>query len=1331
MSNVRRLVLALVILAAGTLLPVAGLAQATIYVATNGSHNTPFNSWGTAATNIQIAINSASPGDTILVTDGVYNVGAEITIASSVTVASVNGPAATIVNRSGGSIRLFYLSHAGAFLTGFTITNGFRPTTVVSGQGAGFLMSAGTVSNCVVTGCDANRGSMVYMTGGLFTHSVVSNNTESGNSGGNGGVYINGGNAVIQSCTLTRNTPGSEDNGIMGLRLNGACTARNCTIVRNRPYSATKASVAVSITGTGSLLQNCLVAENPGRGVFMTGAGRVENCTVARNTIYGGLGNGLSMSAGQVQNTIVYYNGSASYVRLASDVVQTGGAVSNSCTGVLLAGGGNTANAPLFRDPSGSDYTLLPGSPCLDTATNLASVTIDLNGTGRPIDGDGDGTARPDMGCYEAAAANAGSFRCGFSASVHESIGSLAVTFAPFVAGTDTGITFAGWAFGDGTASNRVDLEPVEHLYAPGTYTVSLTLSNTLGETATAVMTNDIRLAPEATFVATNGAHIVPYDTWAKAATNIQSAIDALISTNAELRTVTVSNGTYGITAEVTIQTPVRVESVNGPEVTLIFRSAGTIRCVRMNHASAFLAGFTITNGSNSGEGAGLYVTAGVVSNCVVSGCTGNRGSAVYLNGVASRLTHSTVRNNVEAGNSGGCGGVRMLSGAVMERCNVMRNRAGSEVSGISGVSMQGNSTSLYCVVVSNLSYSATVASIGLRLQAGDVVRNCLVADNPGRGIHVADGTVENCTVTRNTMYGDVGNGMLQAAGLVRNCIVWANGTDNSKNLSKTGGTFEYSDVNPAETGTGNKSTDPVFLAPASGDFHLDPASPVINAGTNQLWMDTAVDLDGSNRIIATTVDMGCYEAPAAGETLSCNFEAPVTDGLTNLQAVFTASATGSNTNLVYFWWTFGDGQTQEGATKAVVTNLFSVPGYHDVTLVVSNDGGQTAVRTKEDFIYVAPAVAYVSTNGLHTMPFDTWAKAATNIQSAIDAARVQGADSTLVLISNGTYSIGAQVEVLKGITVRSVEGRDATIVRRTAGSQRIVWMNHSNAVLSGLTLTNGAVSGLLLNAGTVRDCAVLGSYGDRSGGAMVMSAGLVSNCIFRASWDTGNSGGCGGVVMSGGRMIGCVITENRGGSSTADIGGLRQTGGEVWHTVISSNKYGTGASGMAGGAGISGIAALRNCLVTANEGIGVAQLGGNVVNCTIVRNSLEGMTQSTGGTTNTIVYFNNGGGADLSGAGTAYSHCCSASLAHDPGGTGNINLDPTFKSPGSGYGTNSVPGDYRTKKWSPCIEGGVFFGWMTDARDLAGDARILNDLPDIGAYESLLPPRGALFLVR
>ncbi len=146
--------------------------------------------------------------------------------------------------------------------------------------------------------------------------------------------------------------------------------------------------------GYRDLQFNCLlsdnVATNQGGATFQS---RLFQCTVSANTAEAGGGT----YEGTNQNCIVYYNHAAVGTDFQGSVMLT------SCTSpspALLPG--NLTNAPAFLEPGSGNYRLRDESPCIDTGAHLGHfVAEDLDGTRRPLDGDGDGFTAFDIGAYE------------------------------------------------------------------------------------------------------------------------------------------------------------------------------------------------------------------------------------------------------------------------------------------------------------------------------------------------------------------------------------------------------------------------------------------------------------------------------------------------------------------------------------------------------------------------------------------------------------------------------------------------------------------------------------------------------------------------------------------------------------------------------------------------------------------------------------------------------------------------------------------------------------------------------------------------------------------
>ncbi len=389
-------------------------------------------------------------------------------------------------------------------------------------------------------------------------------------------------------------------------------------------------------------------------------------------------------------------------------------------------------------------------------------------------------------------------------------------------------------------------------------------------------------------------------------------------------------------------------------------------------------------------------------------------------------------------------------------------------------------------------------------------------------------------------------------------------------------------------------------------------------------------------------------------------------------------------------------------------------------------------------------ATIHVSLSGSHTPPYDDWTKAATNIQTAVAAA----VDGDTVLVTNGVYAsnwgltnitsgVGTQAVMVcidKGITVCSVNGAEYTTVQRTTiGATnffRIFFLNHSDAVLDGFTIKNGYPKspllvhggGVVVTNGLVRNCVITENRVDnpgKGGGLMLYSGGVATNCQLIGNY--GSRGGSGLYLYYGGVARDCVVNCNTAQWNTG--GAYLERGGLVENCVISGN-YDT-SDGFGSGAHLEYGGTLRNCLIIRNTtrggggGVECNGSGGRVENCTIYGNTAGsggrgdggGVCCKSGGTiVNSIIYGNYAPSMSNymnSSSGWSYTNCCT--MPHISG-AGNISADPMFVNP--------TMDDFRLLPGSPCINAGVNQNWMTGASDLDGHARVLDGTVDIGAYE-------------
>jgi hypothetical protein len=147
------------------------------------------------------------------------------------------------------------------------------------------------------------------------------------------------------------------------------------------------------------------------------------------------------------------------------------------------------------------------------------------------------------------------------------------------------------------------------------------------------------------------------------------------------------------------------------------------------------------------------------------------------------------------------------------------------------------------------------------------IIINCLFFGNSaptGAGMrnNDPDPTIINTTIAYN--YGSGISSRNGSAPIIENSIVWGNSGGSFSGASSRSSIVSYSDIEGGFAGIGNLNVDPLFFSPAGNDYHLTAGSPLINAGNNNVPDLPSTDLEGNQRIIGSTVDMGAYESDAS-----------------------------------------------------------------------------------------------------------------------------------------------------------------------------------------------------------------------------------------------------------------------------------------------------------------------------------------------------------------------------------------------------------------------------------------------------------------------------------
>ena len=973
---------------------------ATTYVSTEGSDIWPYDTPAKAARSLCDAVKAVCAANgftgTVAIAAGTYADMAFDTSAGFSRLAVINRPIAVRGPGDPASCILSYniggktdfggglvVSHPGASVSGLTVTGKAPSIDARWHIGNACHLAAGTVSNCVFTGCGFSdtRNSThtrppVAVYGGLMTHCAIRDNYTTGYWGrGANGVYVNGGelrrcriesngisvansdrccangvylvSGTVRECIVADNYGGhaNSDNGAGGIRADAGLIER-CVIQCNTNATSTKAKLAggVLLYG-GATLRNCLVignsaatsSGNAAGGVFVNSASAViEHCTIAANIAPSSPGGLAAPSGGTIRGTIAHGNNGI------ADLTQTGANISFCCYPEAPSGGNNLSDDPLFTEPDATVRANLDApcgfafsrvSRCRDAINSGSNwVADDLVGTVRPTDGATTGDW-PDIGCYELAAAEG--LIASFAPSRRTAWSGCELAFTASLEGTDTTLASGAWEITNRTtgAFSRLPVTGDTLVLSDlplGNYDVTLFATNSSGIGAEPYsMASAVTILPVDTYVAPQGAHVWPFDTPARAASNVFEAVGAVYGEVDRTGTVHIAAGDYTeLQRATTVNTftyiavldkPVRVTSDDGPDLTILHAASsdpggGFI----ISHPGVSLSGVTVTGYSlntvvaNWILGGLVHMTAGVVSNCVMTGYYNSAEQMqvpVSVNG--GLLVDCAIRGNhfkpptnkynwgrgalgvyITAGEMRGCliaensipynrgdymyaGGVYQTGGVVRD-CTIAHNYAVRNINPypIAGGARVDGGLFERCVIVGNTNATETAPVLsdtagGLIVNGAATVRNVLVADNvlltdnnasaAGLALTASAGSasVANATVADNAPTGASVGAAYVAAGAVVNAILWYGATEGVA-VSQAGGTLSHSCYPSAAKANGNIAANPHFRR--AGDYRLRSDSPCRDAGAAVDWTADDIDLAGRPRIIGRAVDMGCYE---------------------------------------------------------------------------------------------------------------------------------------------------------------------------------------------------------------------------------------------------------------------------------------------------------------------------------------------------------------------------------------------------------------------------------------------------------------------------------------
>ncbi|MCB9853527.1 MAG: hypothetical protein H6819_10560 [Phycisphaerales bacterium] len=802
--------------------------------------------WATAFNDLQMAMDSAQPGEEIWVAEGVYRP-TKRTIAA-------DPRSATFELRNG--TRLYGGFH------GFETTRRIRHPFEIKSTLHGDLLADDVGFS--------NRGDNAYhVVSALFgtTDAVIDGfDITRGNASGatpdrqiGAGFYASSGTPYVRNCTIRDNSASNQGDGAYCSNSSGNTYFINCIFDQHTSGEALRLSGST----TNATILNCLFTRYDRGLITGTATAHVTNSIFKANT---------------------------GFTTFESDHISGNIIINRSCvqnwTG-NFGGQGNFGDDPMLVSfgTSGSDYHTLPGSPCRDAgdASDFPPDIDDLDEDGdfdepMPIDLSGqtriaDDTCQADTGVPDAGGAVIDIGPYEYSPTQPAPTTSR-LYVDPMAMGANNGTSWSDAFVELRDAMDAAYYHPcagVEEIWVvSGTYLPS----DAADRFASFKLSDDVKvyggfsggenaLEQRNADPMTNGSILSGNIGDANATDNVYTVVD--VTRSSALATLDGFTITGGYADQRSSTSPRGTGGgIFGLESNLHLRN------LRITDNIAYVGG-----GVNIDDGNPVFEDCTIDSNTLFENVNVNRAAGVNIGiGLRPEFRRCRFLNNQRETAIGGALSFRGSVGRIpIVDCDFEDNIAG--IGGAISYDLNASVDIVNCRFRNNRGYVESFPnshSGALFLLGGDVtLTNCEFVGNVGRNFggaivsgYLSNLEISNCTFTDNHTDGN-GGGIIAIASTItiRNSILWGN-TDNGGANGDAGAqiydessdgpntiTMEYScvqDGNPGDgsvyVGAGNIDVDPQFVG--VDDVHLSMTSPCLDAGDNTGVAPDVLDIDGN-----------------------------------------------------------------------------------------------------------------------------------------------------------------------------------------------------------------------------------------------------------------------------------------------------------------------------------------------------------------------------------------------------------------------------------------------------------------------------------------------------